>query len=79
MLLRHGEPGWVTSSYRARTWTANAAGEVDEGSVTKRYLSDDGEIAELDRWVDWQVESGQANAGDVQMWVIGFGWLPYKD
>lgn len=64
----------TTSQYRAKAYLGNSILRV-----RYRYLSDTGDINELDQWLHNQVESGTATGGDVEMWVPGFGWCVYND
>lgn len=72
MLTRESE----TSHYRAKAYCKDSTGCR---YPDYRYLSFDGDIRELDNWLDKQVSDGRATGGAVEAYVGGFGWTLYND
>ena len=63
-----------TSHYRAFIYRNEF-----NGCREYKYLSDDGDIRELDDWLNDKVWSGYATGGDIEMYVPEFGWCIYED
>lgn len=68
MLLRESK----TSHYRAKAYRP-------DDSIDYRYLDDEGDIRELDAWIDDEVGSGRSCGAIVEMYVPHFGWVVYND